>query len=158
MIWDKFLNDVLYPLLSFIVLCLFLGSQSRAAESLPDALREALHDCRNTSTYKTMECATAVLRSANGDYRIMPITVGTEQTFKLHINYAPGDTLICVFHTHPGRDGNADSFSDVDVRVAEKLNVPSYIFVLRLGEMRVYYPRGRPLAANNVSNPGLRAP
>lgn len=164
--WDKFLNDYLYPILSFFALLVFLSGQAKAQvplgsgvhESQSLALMEALHDCRLTGTYKTMECATAVLRTANSEYRIMPVTVGTEQTFRLHIAYQPGDVLVCIFHTHPGRDANADSFSDLDVRVAKKLSVPSYIFVLRLGEMRVYYPTHRALAANNVSNPGRLAP
>lgn len=155
--WDKFLNDYLYPLLSFFALLVFLSEQAHAHETTSEALMAALHDCRNTGTYKTMECATAVLRTANSEYRIMPVTVGTERAFRLHIAYQPGDVLVCIFHTHPGKDANADAFSDLDVRVSEKLAVPSYIFVLRLNEMRVYYPMHRVLATNNVSNPGAVA-
>lgn len=155
---NKFIDNVLIPLASAIALIAFLCLTARAGEVravIPSAaLREALHECANTGTYKTMECATAILRGSDGTYRVAPITVGTERTFRLHINYQLGDTLVCLFHTHPGKDHNADSFSDLDVRVAEKLGVPSYIYVLRLSQMRVYYPMHRVLAVNDVSSSG----
>lgn len=160
---NKFIDNVLIPLASAIALILFLCLSSKvmaqnvSAVIPTDALRAALHECQLTGTYKTMECATAILRGSDGTYRVTPITVGTEGTFRLHINYQLGDTLVCLFHTHPGKDGNADSFSDLDVRVAEKLEIPSYIYVLRLSQMRVYYPTRRVLAANDVSSSGKAA-
>jgi proteasome lid subunit RPN8/RPN11 len=155
--WDRFLNDYLYPLLAFLALIVFLSGQAKAHDTQSEALIEALHDCRNTGMFLTMECATAVVKSVDGQYRIMPVSVGTAKAFKLHLSMSQGDILVCVFHTHPGKDPNADLFSDLDVRVAEKLSVPSYIFVLHTQQMRVYYPNKRVLSASNEDH-GKLAP
>jgi proteasome lid subunit RPN8/RPN11 len=142
--FDKFLTDYLYPILAGLVLCIFLTAQSRASDGSPetisDALAIALHDCRNTGDYAHMECATVIIAQTDGTFRLAPLTVGTERTFRLRYTLFIGEKLVAIFHTHPGRDANADLFSDMDVRVAEKLEIPSYIYVLRTAQMRVYFP------------------
>ncbi len=154
---NNLFDNVLIPFVTGAILMLFLcllSATCGAHESALAAVETAHHDCRLTGTYKTMECASAIIRSPDGSYRVNPITVGTERMFKLHLNLERGDTLVCLFHTHPGRDANADVFSDLDVRVSEKLGVPSYIYVLRAEKLRVYYPLGRILASANVSAAG----
>jgi hypothetical protein len=152
----KFLDDYLIPAIAFAALCILLCSQSRANAPITEALNLALYDCRLTGDYQHMECATAIIQSADGSLRINPVTVGTERTFKLHLNLALGERVVCLFHTHPGRDPNADLFSDLDVRVAEKLGIPSYIYVLRAQHIRVYYPTRKTLVSINLSTPGER--
>jgi hypothetical protein len=121
------------------------------------ALQAALFDCRQKATYLKLECGTAVLQAADGTYRILPVSIGTANTIQFTIRLN-GDKLIALFHTHPGKDPNADSFSDTDVRIAERLRVMSYIYVSRLQEMRVYRPTGRTLSTSaNVSTSGSKS-
>jgi proteasome lid subunit RPN8/RPN11 len=43
-----------------------------------------------------------------------------------------------MFHTHPGVGSLASYFSETDIKLAAKLNVPSYIGVTSTGEIHQF--------------------
>lgn len=112
-----------------------------AATQMDAAAQAATRVCLRQAWVRTHECAIGVV--AMGDVlRLSEPTEGDGVAFKLRVGLGVGERLVAILHTHPGRDARADVFSDDDERIAERLAVPSYIYVMRSGALRLYSPRG----------------
>jgi proteasome lid subunit RPN8/RPN11 len=77
-----------------------------------------------------MEYGGAIFRRADGCFlHTAPVTTREPARLKYRVRIGHGMVLAGIYHTHtPG--GDADSFSDNDIAVQQRLGVPSFIAVL----------------------------
>lgn len=81
-------------------------------------------------------------------YFTNPITQNDNQQVQFAVRLHHGAKIVALFHTHPSAQ-DSDEFSAMDIKVANALNVPSYIAVQESGEILVYKP-GDPTSTEMV--------
>lgn len=120
----------------------FAPTLGRAA-GISLAAHAGLEACTHLKTVGSLECAFAVVETADGGYRTTPLVCGERDHFELRVKLASGERIVGLAHTHPGRDLAADRFSGDDIAVAKAFNVPSFIWVVEAHHARLYQPSGR---------------
>lgn len=137
---NRFIDDVLIPVLSFLALLVFLclvTARKAHAESLLSLSRSAV---LAQEDFASREYATCFIASSDGVVRASPLIRGENDSFKLVVSLHKGDRIIALFHSHPGSNSSTRQFSAQDVATAKQLNVPSYIYLIKDGVFKQYIP------------------
>lgn len=86
------------------------------------------------------ETAGVILKTPDGSYQYSTLAPqALHDKFEIHVMIPDGTTIAGIYHTHPGDDDDAKYFSQDDLNIARKLNVPSYI-TFSDGSLRKYQP------------------
>lgn len=90
---------------------------------------------------KNLESAGVLFTGKDGKYKYsIPTTQHQRDGFALRMQQTDDSKLGGIFHTHPGTDADGQVFSPNDIRVADKLKVPSYVMFEKTGQIRKYVP------------------
>jgi hypothetical protein len=116
------------------------------AGQLPsNTILEAVHDgliaCADRSVIA--ECGGAVFKRNNIFYYTQPVMAQSDRELGEYRIGIPRDAqLVAIFHTHPESLTNdaSNGFSAADVETAKRLNVASYVGVLKTGNIIIFVP------------------
>jgi hypothetical protein len=111
----------------------------QAADTQDEALGEALSAIVKQDHLYSNEYATAIIKTASG-YMFAPLTKGDDDSFTLRVSLHKGDKLVALLHSHPGDNKSTEIFSRNDVEVATKMNLPSYIYIVKSKQVKEYIP------------------
>lgn len=116
---------------------LLLGSTAHACMTLDDAAKAALAEAVPLSAEH--EYGGALYVKSDGCHGFTaPATSGSKYNVELHLTLPVGGHLAGIYHTHPGLPHQTpEKFSYNDVHVHVELDVPSYIGVVRTGDVYV---------------------
>jgi hypothetical protein len=81
-----------------------------------------------------------LMRCERGHYATEPVTSGNPRNVEYRARIPKGCALEGVYHTHTGRDARALKFSNLDIRAARELRVPSFLGVHVDTDVRVFDP------------------
>lgn len=112
-------------------------------KTLLQAAIAALHLAAPQTNQTGTEWAGAILETPAGQFVVTAPAQGSEEHFRLVIEIPAGDKLVGLYHTHPAGDwqgGGDDLFSPNDVAVADRLHIPSFIWVQRTGAVKEFQP------------------
>jgi len=100
------------------------------------AVKEALAHHRSAE----QEYAGAIFRCDDQYGYTTPRTSGRHDRVRVQITLPKGSKLAAIYHTHPGAAHEARFFSEGDTESAAQLRVPSYLGVVRTGDIRLLVP------------------
>lgn len=119
------------PLAALDPTCQWTDSKDQAAVT-------ALNKGGNTKDIR--EIAGAIYQNAQGQYCYSIPVQGKEEHFQFRAQTSPDQTMVGIYHTHPGRGDDAQIFSPDDVATANQLKMQSYIKALQSGVIKRYDP------------------
>lgn len=109
--------------------------------TVEDAARAALTEAMPLSDYDRTEYAGVVLKCGDTYRYTKPDSIGESAAFRVRVTMPKGCELAGIYHTHPKASTDDKFFSPLDVNIANRLGVPSFLGIVRTGELRVYRPR-----------------
>jgi hypothetical protein len=81
-----------------------------------------------------------LMRCERGHFATEPVTSGNPRNVEYRAPVPKGCTLEGVYHTHTGKDARALKFSNIDIRAARTLHIPSFLGVHVDTQIRVFDP------------------
>lgn len=90
----------------------------------------------------THENATVIVCQAE-NCTALPASRQNEGNFRLHVPLKTGERIAAIIHTHPTSGvvwDRSEEFSADDKQIADSLRVPSYVYFVKLHQIRVYEP------------------
>lgn len=91
----------------------------------------------------THESATVVVCQEQ-ECSALPASRQNEGNFRLHVHLKAGEHIAAIIHTHPTTGvvwDRSEEFSQDDKGMADSLRVPSYVYFVKLHQIRVYEPK-----------------
>ncbi len=139
-----------------MIACLLLLCSGSAFAAMPVVLatgQGTLYSSSLNAVEAGLKAASAHYRSEYGGivyelnghyYYTPPVTVEESSEVRFEIEILRSAHIVALYHTHtPG--ALSSLFSQDDIEVANKLHVPSYIFVLDKSEIKCYVPGVTPV-------------
>lgn len=146
-------------LTSAIVASLLLSSCSKTSKNIPvskesndfpgyatkeAAAIKALGYCSYLSREK--EYGGGIYFKNNKYYYTIPVTTNSGKDIEeFKINLSKNSKLVALFHTHPSdadsSNDNSEVFSAADIKTAQKMNLPSYVGILKNYTVIMFIPK-----------------
>jgi hypothetical protein len=115
-----------------------LAPDAAAYASMQAAARAAITTALPLSTES--EYGGVLIRCERGHYATEPVTSGNPRNVEYRAPIPKGCRLEGVYHTHVGKDARALKFSNIDIRAARTLHIPSFLGVHVDTQIRVFDP------------------
>lgn len=108
-------------------------------DTIDEAANASLKAAMLLPMAKRYEGAGIILQCGEVYTYAKPQSIHEEYGFELTITPPKGAKLAAIYHTHPGNRGSdrADEFSKEDIAMQKFLRVPSYLYIVRINEVRV---------------------
>lgn len=105
-----------------------------------EAASAALHQIMPVSAERQVEYGGAIYEQ-DGEYLFTePQSSNNTREVTIHIRLPKSAKFVALYHSHPGLEADSEEFSEMDIEVATKLNVPSYIGVTRSNTIHRFIP------------------
>lgn len=130
------LNCCIAPLYAAEIPVIEATGTTQAYETAQQAAVEGL---RQANQHLGVEYGGVVYQIGSSFYTSEPATLNEAEQVSFRIRLHKGAKLVALYHTHPGA-GDPSAFSECDIKMAELLNVPSYIIVQQTKQMEVFIP------------------
>jgi Domain of unknown function (DUF4329) len=139
-------SRVLYWGIVMLVALYALSPRSVSGAELP-LQRAAIHVLQGIADVDgCVERAGIIIEEPDGSYRATAPQPGAESSFSIDVWLKRGERIAAIYHTHPlcGEARTDVFFSPGDVETADKLKVPSFIYVAYDHSIREFVPGKSP--------------
>lgn len=125
------LNCCIAPFCYSAELPVSIQTETVAYSTLDDAAKAALNEATSLSTVNKTEFGGILLERDGQFFYTAPVSTSETSALDFKARFQHGSNFVGLYHTHPGSQLEAELFSPPDVEIATKLQITSYIGVLR---------------------------